>query len=305
MKLCECVPNFSEGKDQKIIESLARPFRDTPGVKLLDVSSDPHHHRTVITACGEPEALVAAALAAVKEAVARIDLNSHRGAHPRMGAADVIPFVPLKGVTMEECVALAKSLGEMVGEMGVPVILYEEAATAPHRRNLAQVRKGEFEGWREKIKDPEWHPDYGPAEVHPTAGVSAIGARPPLIAYNVNLNTSDLAVAKAIANRVRYLNGGLRYVKALGVPAGDKVQVSMNLTDYRGTAIYQALEMVRMEAKRFGVEVAGSEIVGLVPLSALLDTLAYYLGLESLPESQVLEARVWGGGSDRCWPRSS
>lgn len=294
MKLCECVPNFSEGKDQKIIESLARPFRDTPGVKLLDVSSDPHHNRTVITACGEPEALVAAALAAVKEAVARIDLNSHRGAHPRMGAADVVPFVPVKGMDMAECVALAKSLGEMVGQMGVPVILYEEAATAPHRRNLAQVRKGEFEGWREKIKDPEWHPDYGPAEVHPTAGVSAIGARPPLIAYNVNLNTSDLSVARAIANRVRYLNGGLRYVKALGVPAGDKVQVSMNLTDYRGTAIYQALEMVRMEAKRFGVEVAGSEIVGLVPLSALLDTLAYYLGLESLPESQVLEARVWG-----------
>lgn len=294
MKLAECVPNFSEGKDAGVIAALARPFRDTPGVKLLDVSSDPHHNRTVITAAGEPEALLSATFLVVREAVAKIDLNSHRGAHPRMGAADVVPFIPLKGVTMAECVALAKRLGEMVGEMGVPVVLYEEAASAPHRRNLAQVRKGEFEGWPEKIKDPAWRPDYGPSQVHPTAGVCAVGARPPLIAYNVNLNTSDLNVAKAIAKKVRHLGGGLRYVKALGVPAGEKVQVSMNLTDYRGTAIYQALEMVRMEARRFGVEVAGSEIVGLVPLAALLDTLAYYLGLESLPESQVLEARVWG-----------
>jgi glutamate formiminotransferase len=242
----------------------------------------------VVTAIGEPEALMAAVLEAVGTAAGLIDLNRHSGQHPRMGAADVVPFIPLRGCTMEEAVALSKETGRLAGELyKLPVFLYEQSASAPHRENLADVRRGGFEGLDDKLRSPGWAPDFGPQKKHPTAGATAIGARRPLIAYNVNLRTDDLRIAGNIARRVRFSGGGLRCCKAIGValPARGLVQVSMNLTDYAQTAIYRAFEMVRMEARRYPVQVAGSEIIGLVPLEALADTAAYYLGKDKIPLS--------------------
>ena len=294
-KIIECVPNFSEGRDLEKIEKIISPFRARAGVKLLDYSNDEDHNRLVVTLVGEPEALRDAIIEAVGVAVALIDLNHHTGQHPRMGAVDVIPFIPIKNTTMDEAVALSKEVGAKVAELyGLPVFLYEKSASAPHRENLAAVRKGEFEGMAAKIKLPEWTPDFGPAERHPTAGTVAIGARMPLVAYNINLSTPNLEIAHDIAKKIRFIGGGLRYCKAMGVELKDRgiTQVSINMTDYTKTALYRAFELVRIEARRYGVSIVGSEIIGLVPMEALIDTVSYYLGLENFSMQQVLEARI-------------
>ncbi len=294
-KIMECVPNFSEGRNAEKIDKIVSPFRAKEGVKLLDYSNDEDHNRLVVTVVGEPEALKDAVLEAIGIAVELIDLNHHQGQHPRMGAVDVVPFIPIKGCGMDEAIALSKETGKEVADRyRLPVFLYEKSASAPHRENLAAIRKGEFEGMAEKIRLPEWRPDFGPAERHPTAGTVAIGARMPLVAYNINLNTPSLEIAHDIARKIRFIGGGLRYCKAMGVELKERgiTQVSINMTDYTRTALYRAMEMVRFEARRYGVSVAGSEIIGLVPMEALIDTASYYLGLENFSMRQVLEARI-------------
>ena len=272
--------------------------RAKAGVKLLDYSNDEDHNRLVVTVVGEPEALKDALLEAIGQAVELIDLTKHSGQHPRMGAVDVVPFIPIRGCTMDEAIALSEEVGEKVASSlyRVPVFLYEKSASAPHRENLAAIRKGEFEGMEAKIKQPEWKPDFGPAERHPSAGTVAIGARMPLVAYNVNLGTANLEIASSIAKKIRFIGGGLRYCKAMGVELKERgiVQVSINMTDYTRTALYRAFELVRIEARRYGVPVVGSEIIGLVPMEALIDTASYYLGLEDFSIDQVLETRIMG-----------
>lgn len=294
-KIMECVPNFSEGRDLKKIDRIVEPFRAKEGVKLLDYSNDEDHNRVVVTVVGEPQALKEAVIEAIGVAVEVIDLTKHQGQHPRMGAVDVVPFIPIKGCTMEEAVALSKEVGrEVASRYDLPVFLYEKSASAPHRENLAAIRKGEFEGMAEKILLPEWQPDFGPAHRHPTAGTVAIGARMPLVAFNINLSTPNLDIATAIAKKIRFIGGGLRYCKAMGVELTERgiTQVSINMTDYTRTALYQAFEMVRYEARRYGVNIVGSEIIGLVPMNALVDTASYYLGLEDFSTDQVLENRL-------------
>jgi glutamate formiminotransferase len=294
-KLVECVPNVSEGRDREVIAAMAEAIRSVPNVFLLDVQSDPDHHRSVFTFVGEPEAVAEAVFRLFEAALPRIDLRRHRGEHPRMGAVDVVPFVPVRGVTIADCVELAKKVGEEIWRrFRVPAYLYGEAATRPERADLSEIRKGEFEGFFEKIKDPKWQPDFGEPEVHPTAGVTAVGAREFLIAFNVNLGTSDLRVAKEIAKAVRFSSGGLRYVKALGMELKERgiVQVSMNLTNFRKTPLPRVLELVRREAARFGVPVVGTEIVGLIPEEALVQVAEYYLQLEKFSLGQVLERRI-------------
>lgn len=294
-KIVECVPNFSEGRNKETIEAIIDGVRRVEGVKLLDYSSDADHNRTVVTFVGHPEGVTAAAFNLVKKASELIDMSLHQGGHPRMGATDVVPFIPVSDVTMEECVKIAREVGKRIGEeLSIPVYFYEDAATKPERKNLADVRKGQYEGFFEKIKDPEWEPDFGPAEMNAKSGATAVGARVPLIAYNINLGTSNIEIADRIAKMVRYLGGGLRYVKAMGVKLAERniVQVSMNLTNYEKTAIYRAFEMVKMEALRYGVPVVGSEIVGLLPMKALIDCSEYYLQLENFTMNQILEKRV-------------
>lgn len=291
----ECVPNFSEGRDLEKIERIVAPFRAKPSVKLLDYSNDEDHNRLVVTVVGEPQALRDAVLEAIGQAVEEIDLTCHTGQHPRMGAVDVVPFIPLRGCTMEEAVALSREVGQAVASRyDLPVFLYEKSASAPHRENLAAIRKGEFEGMAEKMTLPQWQPDYGPSAPHPTAGAVAVGARMPLVAYNVNLGTDNLQIASDIAKKIRFIGGGLRFCKAMGVELKERgiVQVSINMTDYTRTALYRAFELVRIEARRYGVPVVGSEIIGLVPMEALIDTASYYLGLENFSINQVLEARI-------------
>jgi glutamate formiminotransferase len=265
-------------------------------VVLLDRESDADHNRSVVTFVASPDAIVDAAIAGARKAAELIDLNKHTGEHPRMGATDVIPFVPISGVTMDDCVALACACGErMWNELAVPVYLYEKAATRTERENLAAIRKGQFEGIRDEIAAKESRrPDFGEARVHPTAGITAVGARPPLIAYNVNLGTSDIEIANKIARAVRHLSGGLRYVKALGFELKDRgiVQVSMNMVNYEGTPLFRAFEMIKREAERYGVPVIGSEIVGLVPQQALNAVADFYLQLEDFGQEQILEHRL-------------
>jgi glutamate formiminotransferase len=295
-KILECVPNFSEGRNLEKIEGIVQPFRGREGVKLLDYQRDEDHNRCVVTVVGEPEPLKTAVLEAMQAAIAAIDLRTHKGQHPRMGAVDVVPFIPVRGVTMPEAVALSRQVAAAAAQkLNLPIFLYEESATAAHRRNLADIRKGQFEGMAEKIRQPEWQPDFGPTEIHPSAGVTAVGARMPLVAYNVNLGTSDPAVANDIARKIRHLSGGLRYCKALGMELRDRgiVQVSINMTDYTKTALYRVFELIRIEARRWGVPVVGSEIVGLVPMDALIDAAAYYLQLENFKTEQVLESRIY------------
>lgn len=294
-KIIECVPNFSEGRDLAKIDKIVAPFRAKAGVKLLDYSNDEDHNRLVVTLVGEPEPLRDAVIEAIGIAVSLIDLNHHKGQHPRMGAVDVVPFIPIKNIPMDEAIALSKEVAEQVATLyQLPVFLYEKSASAPHRENLAAVRKGEFEGMEAKIQLPEWAPDFGPAWRHPTAGAVAIGARMPLVAYNINLSTNDLEIANRIARNIRHINGGLRYVKAMGVELTDRhiTQVSINMTDYTRTALYRAFELTRIEARRYGVSIVGSEIIGLVPMEALIDTASYYLGLENFSMQQVLEAQM-------------
>ncbi len=293
--LIESVPNISEGRDHSKIEAIVAAVRATPGVVLLDVDPDSDHNRTVITLVGEPAAVETAILNLVAKAVELIDLTKHKGEHPRMGAVDVIPFVPLRGVTKKECIELARRVGQAIWErFKVPVYLYEDAATRPERRDLAYIRKGEFENFFAKIQEPDWAPDFGERTVHPTAGVSAVGVRPPLIAFNVNLGTNNLEIAQQIAKAVRGSNGGLRYVKALGFALKERgiVQVSMNLTNFQKTPLYQVFELIKCEADRWGVPIVGSEIVGLVPQAALLDVAEHFLRLENFQHNQVLENRL-------------
>lgn len=294
-KIVECVPNFSEGRDLEKVEKIVNAFRAKEGVKLLDYSNDKDHNRMVVTVVGEPEPLKEAVLEAIGIAVKIINLTKHEGQHPRMGAVDVVPFIPIKNISMDEAIELSKEVAQTVWEKyNLPVYLYEKSASATNRQNLASIRKGEFEALEEKMQEAEWKPDFGETKPHPTAGTVAVGARMPLVAYNVNLNTNDLSIADAIAKKVRFLGGGLRFCKAMGVELKERniVQVSMNLTDYTKTAIYRAHEMVRMEAQRYGVTVAGGEVIGLVPMEALVDAAAYYLGLENFSINQVLEAKL-------------
>ena len=294
-KMIECVPNFSEGRALDKIEQIVNPFRGKEGVKLLDYQRDEDHNRLVVTALGEPVAMKQAIKEAIGVAVDVIDMRKHEGQHPRMGAIDVVPFIQIKNVSMTEAVDFSKDVANEVSEKyGLPVFLYEKSATSIERQNLAAIRKGQFEGMADKLKDPRWKPDFGPEEIHPTAGVTAVGARMPLVAFNVNLNTDDLDIANAIARRVRHISGGLRYCKAIGVALGERgiVQVSMNMTDYKKTALYRVLELVRIEARRYGVNIVGSEIIGLVPMEALIDTAVYYMGIEKFSVEQVLEARI-------------
>ena len=294
-RIIECVPNFSEGRDLDKIEKIVNPFRGKDNVKLLDYKRDEDHNRVVVTVVGEPQGVKESVLEAMGVAIALIDMTKHRGQHPRMGAVDVVPFIPIKNVSMEEAVELAKKVaGEASEKYGLPIFLYEKAAADPQRENLANIRKGEFEGMAEKIKLPEWKPDYGPAEIHPTAGAAVIGARMPLVAFNVNLNTNRMDIANKIARNVRFSSGGLRYCKAIGIELKDRgmVQISMNMTDYTKTALYRAFELIRIEAARYGVTIAGSEIIGLLPMEALIDTAIYYLGVEDFSMDQILENRL-------------
>jgi len=294
-KMVQCVPNFSEGRDLEKIDRIINPFRGKEGVKLLDYSNDLDHNRTVVTLVGEPEAVKAAIIEAMGVAIKEIDMTSHEGQHPRMGAIDVVPFIPIKNMTMDEAVELAKEVGREAWEKyRLPIFLYEKAASSPGRENLATVRKGQFEGMAEKLKDPEWSPDFGENEIHSTAGITAIGARMPLVAFNVNIDTPNIEIANKIAKNVRHLTGGLRYCKGIGIELKERgiVQVSMNMTDYTKTALYRAFELIKIEARRYGVNVVGSEIIGLLPMEALIDTAVYYLGVEDFSMEQVLESRM-------------
>jgi glutamate formiminotransferase / 5-formyltetrahydrofolate cyclo-ligase len=295
MAIIESIPNVSEGRRQDVIEKLIGAISSAPGVRLLDHSSDASHNRSVFTLIGDAPALKAATLALFEAAIAEIDLRTHRGEHPRLGAVDVVPFVPIEGATMDDCIALAKDVGATVAErFGLPVFLYEEAAQNAARRNLEDVRRGEFEGLAAKMASPGWTPDFGPATPHESAGASVIGARMPLIAYNINLNTDRLDVAKKIASAIRHSSGGLRYVKAMGVMLEDRklAQVSMNLTNYQKTPIFRVFEIVKREAERYGVSILESEIVGLVPSAALLGAAEYYLQIEGFSGNQVLEQKL-------------
>lgn len=294
-RIIECIPNFSEGRDLEKVEAVVNVFRGVQGVKLLDYSSDTDHNRTVVTVVGEPEALEATIINMAEKVYENIDMSKHSGGHPRMGALDVVPFVPIDGVTMEECVEIANRVGKAIGErFNIPVYLYEKAATAAHRENLATVRKGQYEGFFNKIKEADWAQDYGPSEVNVQGGCVAVGARQPLVAFNVNLGTDNVQIADTIAKTVRHVGGGLRFVKAMGVKLEDRniAQVSMNLVNYEKTAVYRAFEMVKMEAKRYGVPVIGSEVIGLVPMAALISSAEYYLQIENFSMSQVLEKRI-------------
>jgi len=294
-KIIECVPNFSEGRDLDKIEKIVDPFRGKEGVKLLDYQRDEDHNRLVVTVVGEPGAVVEALIVAMGVAIDLIDMRTHEGQHPRMGAIDVVPFVPIRNIEMSDAIELSKEVARNAAEKyRLPIFLYEKSATSPGRRNLAYVRKGQFEGMPEKLKADEWKPDFGPDKIHPTAGITAIGARMPLIAFNVNLSTNDFAIANRIAKSVRFSSGGLPYCKAIGVELKDRglVQVSMNMTDYTKTALSMVFERIKVEAKRCGVCIVGSEIIGLVPMEAMIDTAVNYLGVEKFSMEQVLEARI-------------
>jgi glutamate formiminotransferase len=295
MPIIECVPNVSEGRRPEVVEAIASAVRSVTGVRLLDVSSDRSHNRSVFTFAGDAPAVKAAVHALFARAIPAIDLRTHQGAHPRLGAVDVVPFVPIEGVTMAECAALAReTASEVAARFDLPVFLYEEAATRPDRRNLEDIRRGQFEGLPEKLLSAEWSPDFGPSRPHATAGAAVIGARMPLIAFNVNLATGSLDVARQIARAVRHSSGGFRFVKAMEVMLADRgiAQVSMNLTNFEKTPIYRVFETVRREAERHGVRVLESEIVGLVPVGALVDAAGFYLQLARFAPHQVLETRL-------------
>lgn len=294
MRLLECVPNISEGKDQEKIASIAEEVRKHRRVKLLDCSSDKDHHRSVFTFIGEPEAIKEAAFSFTMKALDLIDMREHKGGHPRLGAVDVIPFVPIQGVEMEEAVQIAREFGKELGKRGISVFFYGEAATRPERKDLPSIRKGEYEGLAEKMKDPRWKPDEGPDHFNPKFGATVVGARFPLVAYNINLKTRDLAFAKEIARKVRFKDGGFPHVRAMGVDLEERgmVQVSMNLTDYRVTNIPKVYEFIKEEALKKGIEIGGSEIVGLIPLGVLEGVARNYLKCQPFSTRQVIEQQV-------------
>lgn len=292
----ECVPNFSEGRDPATLALLQNAAQSVPGVSLLDIHADADHNRSVFTIAGSPARIAEAAFLLAETAVQAIDLRRHGGVHPRMGAVDVIPFVPIQEVTMDECVEISKAVAERIGrELELPVFLYEKSASAPLRTNLADIRRGGFEKMPQKLTKPEWKPDFGPRHIHPTAGVTAVGARKPLIAFNMHLDTPDIAIAKAIAKAVRASGGGLPYCKAIGLylESRNTAQVSMNLTDYEQTPMHTVYEQVTAEAARHGVRVTGSELVGLAPMRALTDCAAHFLQMERYePDEQIIERRI-------------
>jgi glutamate formiminotransferase/formiminotetrahydrofolate cyclodeaminase len=292
-RIVECVPNFSEGRRAEVVDQIRSAVTAIEGVTCLDQHSDPDHNRSVLTFVGEPEPVEQAAFAAIATAARLIDLDQHTGQHPRIGATDVVPFVPVSGVTLEECVAMAKRVGERVGrELGIPVYLYEAAATRPERQNLENIRRGQYEALKAEIAtNPDRAPDYGPRQVGP-AGATVIGARPFLIAFNVYLNTADVEIARHIAKAIRFSSGGLRYVKALGLLVEGKAQVSMNLTDFRKTPIARVVETIRREAARYGCSLVKSELVGLTPQAALVDAAQWYLQLDDFDGEQVLENKL-------------
>ncbi len=295
-KIIQCVPNFSEGRDKEVVEKIVDEIRVIEGVKLLDYSMDKDHNRSVVTFIGEPEKVIEAAFNATKVAAELIDMTTHEGGHPRMGATDVIPLVPIADVTMEECVEYSKKLGKRIGEeLNIPVFLYEKSATSSNRENLADVRRGQYEGMAEKLKEEEWKPDFGPNKLNIKAGVTAVGARMPLVAFNVNLGTDDVEIAKNIAKVVRAKTGGFTYCKAIGLEIAERgiVQVSMNMVDYTKTSLFRVFDAIEREARRYGVNVIGSEIIGLVPMQALIDVADYYLRLEDFSSNQILEKRMY------------
>ena len=296
-KLVECVPNFSEGQRPEVVEAIIGEARNTPGVTVLDHSSDPSHNRTVLTFVGEPQAVKQAAFACCAKAAELIDMEKHKGGHPRVGATDVVPFIPVSNVTMEECVALAHELGKEIAEkLSIPVYFYEAAAKRPSMKALPDIRKGEYEGLKEAIKTPERAPDEGPQAMHPRAGATVVGARPFLVAFNINLSTPDVALAKHIAQSIRAAKGGYVHCRAIGLALEERgiTQVSINMTDYTATPLHRVFETVKSEAARYGVNVVGSEIIGLTPMQALLDAADFYLRLEGFKRDQVLEARLLG-----------
>jgi glutamate formiminotransferase/formiminotetrahydrofolate cyclodeaminase len=299
-KIVECIPNFSEGRDQDKLDQILAEIKSA-GVELLDQEKDADHNRAVVTFVGEPEAVLEAAFRGIKKASELIDLTKHRGEHPRMGATDVVPFVPISNITTRECVEMAKRLAKRVAEeLKIPVYLYEAAATRPDRANLATIRKGEFEGLRDEIAtNPERRPDFGEPKIHPTAGATVIGARFPLIAFNMNLNTSDVSIAQKIAQAIRFGSGGYRYTKSLGFMLKEEnlAQISCNMTNYTKTPLHRVFETVKRETARYGVTIKESEIVGLVPEKALIDTAIYYLQLDRFNENQILEFKLHGKGS--------
>jgi glutamate formiminotransferase len=293
--IIESVANVSEGRRTEVVDRIVQAIERVPGARLLDRSSDAAHNRSIITLAGEPAVLKQAVLALFEVAVAEIDLRTHSGEHPRLGAVDVVPFIPIESATMEDCVTLAKETGaEVAKRFQVPVYLYEDASDDPARKNLEDIRRGQFEGLAAKMSQPGWAPDYGAAAPHPSAGASVIGARMPLIAYNINLATDRLDVAKKIAAAVRFSSGGFRYVKAMGIALEERgiVQVSMNLTNYEKTPVFRVFEAVKREAGRYGVAILESEIVGLVPANALVDTARHVLQLEQFTAAQILETRL-------------
>ena len=295
-KLIECVPNFSEGRRPEVIDAILSEIKSVAGVMLLDKEMDKDHNRAVVTFVGAPEEVKEAAFKGIQKAAELIDMEKHRGEHPRMGATDVVPFIPISGVKMDDCVRLARELGKDVGEkLNIPVYLYEAAATRPDRENLADVRRGEYEGIKAEIEtNPDRKPDFGPSTIHPRAGATAIGARMPLIAFNVYLGTKDVRVAKRIAKAIRFAGGGLRYVKALGFDIQERgiVQISMNLVNYLGTPIFRVFEMIKSEAQRYGVPIVSSEVVGLTPMDAMVDVADFYLRLENFKKDQILENKL-------------
>ena len=301
-KLVECVPNFSEGRDLEKIKRIVAPFIAAEGVKLLDCKPDRDHNRVVVTVMGEPDAVERSVVEAIGVAICEIDMNVQQGEHPRMGAVDVVPFIPIRDMSMDEAVELSQKVAAEVAERyGLPVYLYEKAARMPERENLAVIRKGQYEGLAAKMAQQAWRPDYGPDAPHPTAGAAAIGARLPLIAFNINLDSRDLKIADRIAKAIRHSSGGFRYCKAMGVNLTEKgiVQVSVNMTDYTRTPLHRIFETVRLEAERYGVSILGSEIIGLSPMEALVDAAAFYLRLNDFSVEQVIEShltdvkRIW------------
>lgn len=294
-KIVECVPNYSEGRDLAKIEKIVAPFKEDTRIELLGVEPDGDYNRTVVTVMGEPEIVAEAVIRSIGIAAEVIDMNVHKGEHKRMGATDVVPFIPIKDMTVEECNELSKKVGKEVWERyQVPVFLYENTASAPNRVSLPDIRKGEYEGMKEKMLLPEWTPDFGERAPHPTAGVTAVGCRMPLIAFNINLDTDDVEIAKKIAKAIRFSSGGFRYIQAGPAEIKEKgfVQVTMNIKDFKKNPIYRVFETVKMEAKRYGVNVTGSEIIGAVPMEAVVESLAYYLGVEDLGMNKILESKL-------------
>ena len=295
-KLIECVPNISEGRRKDIIEQCVDQVRNNKDLKLIDYSSDPDHNRTVVTLVGPIDSVIDGVFNLTKKAIELIDLNQQKGTHPRMGAIDVIPFIPLINTTMEECIIASEKLGKMISEqLNLPVYLYANSAKSDQRKSLPNIRKGEFEGFDEKINDPSWKPDFGEALKHKTAGAVAVGAREFLVAFNVYLNTNDLNIAQEISKRIRESSGGHRFLQARGMFIEEKglVQISMNILDFNKLPLYRVIELIRIEVKRYGLMIKESELIGLIPLGALTDTFAYYTQLPSLSIDQIIETKIW------------